>query len=139
VEEALGRPIQQANIVACTNSRLEDLEDAAAILAGRRVHPGVKLYVVPASRPVQIEAMRRGVLQAILEAGGVLGIPGCDGCSGGSHFAVAADGEQVITTANRNFRGRVANPEAFIYLASPATVAASALEGKIADCRKYAR
>ncbi|MFZ4438557.1 MAG: 3-isopropylmalate dehydratase large subunit [Syntrophales bacterium] len=139
VEEALGKPIQQANIVACTNSRLEDLEIAASILSGRRVHPGVRLYVVPASRPVQMEALRRGFLQTLLEAGAIMGIPGCDACSGGSHFGVAADGDHVITTANRNFRGRVANPEAFIYLASPATVAASAVEGKIADCRKYMR
>jgi 3-isopropylmalate/(R)-2-methylmalate dehydratase large subunit len=139
VEEAMGKPIQQANIVACTNSRLEDLGIAAAILSGRRIHPDVKLYVVPASRTVQLQAMRSGMLQAIMEAGGILGVPGCDACSGGSHFGVAADGEHVITTANRNFRGRVANPEAFLYLASPATVAASALEGKIADCRKYLR
>jgi 3-isopropylmalate/(R)-2-methylmalate dehydratase large subunit len=139
VEEVLGKPIQQANIVACTNSRLEDLEIAASILAGRRIHPGVRLYVVPASRPVQFEALKRGFLQTIMEAGGILGIPGCDGCSGGSAFGVGADGDHVITTANRNFRGRVQNPEVFLYLGSPATVAASALEGKIADCRKYMR
>ncbi len=139
VEKALGIPIEQANIVACTNSRLEDLEIAASILSGRRIHSGVKLYVVPASRPIQIEAIRRGIMQTILEAGGVMGVPGCEGCSGGSNFGVAADGDHVITTANRNFRGRVANPQAFIYLASPATVAASALEGKIVDCRKYVR
>ena len=137
VEEALGTPIQQANIVACTNSRLEDLEVAASILAGKRVHPDVRLYVTPASKRVQMEALRRGILQTLLEAGAIVGVPGCDGCSGGANFAVAADGNSVITTANRNFRGRVANPEAFLYLASPATVAASALEGKIADCRKY--
>jgi 3-isopropylmalate/(R)-2-methylmalate dehydratase large subunit len=139
VEEALGTPIQQANIVACTNSRLEDLEVAASILSGKHVHPDVKLYVVPASRSVQLEAMRRGTLQAILDAGGILGVPGCGACSGGAAFGVPGDGERVITTANRNFQGRVVNPKAFLYLASPATVAASALEGKIADCRKYVR
>ena len=139
LEEAIDIPIQQANIVACTNSRLEDLEIAASILVGRCVHPGVRLYVVPASRLIHLEAMRRGILQSIIEAGGILGVPGCDACSGGSNFGVAADGDNVITTANRNFRGRVANPEASLYLASPATVAASALEGKIADCRKYLR
>ncbi len=137
VEEALGTPIQQANIVACTNSRLEDLEVAASILAGKRVHRDVQLYVTPASKRVQMEALRKGILQTLMEAGAVVGVPGCDGCSGGANFAVAADGNNVITTANRNFRGRVANPEAFLFLASPATVAASALEGKIADCRKY--
>jgi 3-isopropylmalate/(R)-2-methylmalate dehydratase large subunit len=139
VEEALGTPIQQANIVACTNSRLEDLETAASILSGKHVHPDVKLYVVPASRSVQLEAMRRGILQAILDAGGILGVPGCGACSGGAAFGVPGDGEHVITTANRNFQGRVVNPKAFLYLASPATVAASAVEGKIADCRKYVR
>ncbi len=139
LEEALGTPIQQANIVACTNSRLEDLEIAASILSGRHIFPGMKLFVVPASKPVQLEAMRRGFLQAIMEAGGVVGVPGCQACSGGSNFGVPADGDHVITTANRNFRGRVDNPRALLYLASPATVAASALEGKIADCRKYMR
>jgi 3-isopropylmalate/(R)-2-methylmalate dehydratase large subunit len=137
VEEVAGTPIQQANIVACTNTRLEDLEVAASILAGRKVHPYVRLYVVPASRRVQAEAFRRGILQALLEAGAMLGIPGCAGCSGGAHFAVPGDGENVITTANRNSRGRTSNPNSSIYLASPATVAASALEGKIADCRTY--
>ena len=137
VGEVLGTPIQRANLVACTNSRLEDLEIAASILRGRRVHRDVQMYVVPASRRIQWEAMRRGVLQTFLEAGAIMGVPGCDACSGGSCFGVAADGENVITTANRNFKGRVANPEAFIYLASPATVAASALEGRIADCRNY--
>jgi 3-isopropylmalate/(R)-2-methylmalate dehydratase large subunit len=137
VEKVLGTPIQRANLVACTNTRLEDLEIAASILAGKKVYPGVQLYVVPASKRVQMEAMRRGILQAIMEAGGILGVPGCDACSGGSCFGVAGDGENVITSSNRNFKGRVANPEAFLYLGSPATVAASALEGRIADCRKY--
>ncbi|MHB8992982.1 MAG: 3-isopropylmalate dehydratase large subunit [Chloroflexota bacterium] len=137
VEEVLGTPIQRANLVACTNSRLEDLEVAASIVAGKRIHPNLQFYVVPASKRVQMEALRRGILQTLLEAGAIMGVPGCDACSGGSCFGVGGDGENVITTANRNFRGRVANPEAFLYLASPATVAASALEGKIADPRKY--
>jgi len=139
VEEVLGTPIQQANLVACTNSRLEDLEAAASILAGKRVHPDVTMYVTPASNRVQMEALRKGILQSLMEAGAIVGVPGCGGCSGGANFAIAADGNNVITTANRNFRGRVANPEAFLFLASPATVAASALEGRIADCRKYLR
>lgn len=137
VEELLGTPIQQANIVACTNSRLEDLEITARILSGRQIHRDVQLYVSPASKETQMEAMRLGYIQAIMEAGGVIGVPGCGGCSGGSAFAVPADGANVITTANRNFKGRTSNPAAFLYLASPATAAASALEGKIADPRKY--
>lgn len=139
IEDALGIPIQQANIVACTNSRLEDLEIAASILAGNHVYPGVRLYVVPASKPVYLEAVRCGILPTLMEAGAIVGVPGCQGCSGGSCFGVPADGDNVVTTANRNFRGRLANPAAFLYLASPATVAASALEGRIADCRKYVR
>lgn len=139
VEEVLGTPIQQANIVACTNSRLEDLEVAASILAGKHVHPDVQFYVVPASGRIQREAMRRGIIATLLDAGAILGTPGCGACSGSSCFGVPADGANVITTANRNFKGRTANPESFLYLGSPATVAASALEGKIADCRKYLR
>jgi 3-isopropylmalate/(R)-2-methylmalate dehydratase large subunit len=137
VEEVVGTPIQQANLAACTNSRLEDLEVAARILAGKRVHKDVEFYVVPASRRVQLEAMRLGIIETLLEAGAIVGVPGCGACSGGSCFGVPADGANVLTTANRNFRGRLANPEAFLFLASPATVAASALEGKIADPRKY--
>lgn len=139
VGEVLGTPIQQANLATCTNSRLEDLEVAASILAGRHVHPDVRLYVTPASRQVLKEAMRGGILATIVEAGGILGVPGCDGCVGGSAFAIPADGENVVTTASRNFRGRLGNPQAFLYLASPATVAASALDGKIADPRRYLR
>ncbi len=137
IEEVLGTPVQQANLVACTNSRLEDLEVAASILEGKRVHPDVRMYVVPASSRVQAEAFRRGILQVLVDAGAMLGIPGCAGCSGGANFAVPADGENVLTTANRNFLGRISNPDSFIYLGSPATVAASALEGKIADPRRY--
>jgi 3-isopropylmalate/(R)-2-methylmalate dehydratase large subunit len=137
IEEVLGTPIQQANLAACTNTRLEDLEIAASILAGKHVHRDVRFYVVPASHRVQVEAYRKGILQALTDAGAMLGIPGCAGCSGGANFGVPADGENVISTANRNFLGRISNPESFIYLGSPATVAASALEGKIADPRKY--
>jgi len=137
IEEVVGTPVQQANLVACTNTRLEDLEIAASILAGKHVHSDVRFYVVPASNRVQAEAFRRGILQTLVDAGAMLGIPGCAGCSGGANFAVPADGENVITTANRNFLGRISNPESFIYLGSPATVAASALEGKIADPRRY--
>jgi 3-isopropylmalate/(R)-2-methylmalate dehydratase large subunit len=137
IEEIGDIPIQQATLASCTNGRLEDLTVAAKILKGRKVHPGVRFLVVPASRSVLIEGMRNGVIQTLVEAGAVIRSTGCAGCSGGAVFGVPGSGENVIYTANRNFKGRTGNPESFLYLGSPATVAASAIEGKIADCRKY--
>ncbi len=137
IEEIGDIPIQQANLISCTNGRLDDLIAAAKVLKGKRVHPGVRFLVVPASRMVLLEGMRMGVIQVLVEAGAVLRNASCAGCSGGAAFGIPAEGENVISTANRNFKGRLGNAKAFIYLASPATVAASALEGKIADCRKY--
>ncbi|MEJ5185572.1 MAG: 3-isopropylmalate dehydratase large subunit [Candidatus Geothermincolales bacterium] len=135
VEEVEGTEIHQAVLGTCTNGRLEDLKVAAGILAGKRVHPGVRLVIAPASREVLLEGMRKGVIQALVEAGGALVTPGCGPCVG-THNGVPADGEVVISTANRNFKGRMGNANAFIYLASPATVAASALEGRITDPRR---
>jgi 3-isopropylmalate/(R)-2-methylmalate dehydratase large subunit len=135
--EAIGDvPIQIANLVSCTNGRLDDLAVAAKILKGKKVHPSVRLLIVPASRMVLLEGMRAGIIQT-LEAGGVLRNARCAGCSGGAAFGTPGTGENVISTANRNFKGRLGNAKAFIYLASPATVAASAIEGKITDCRRY--
>jgi 3-isopropylmalate/(R)-2-methylmalate dehydratase large subunit len=138
VEELEGTEIQQAFLGTCTNGRLNDLEVAARILKGKKVHSNVRFIVAPASREVFLEAMRRGIIETLVEAGAAVVTPGC-GCCVGTHNGVPADGEVVISTANRNFKGRMGNPNAFIYLASPATVAASALEGKIADPRKYLR
>ncbi|MDI6874851.1 3-isopropylmalate dehydratase large subunit [Candidatus Solincola sp.] len=135
VEEVEGIPIQEAVIGTCTNGRLEDLEEAARILAGRRVSPEVRLVVAPASRQVLLRAMEKGVIQRLVEAGAALVTPGCGPCVG-THNGVPADGENVISTANRNFKGRMGNAKAFIYLASPATVAASAVAGKITDPRR---
>ncbi len=135
VEEVEGTPIQEAFIGTCTNGRLEDLETAARILAGRRVSPGVRLIVAPASRRVLMDAMDAGIAQRLIEAGAALVTPGCGPCVG-THNGVPADGETVISTANRNFKGRMGNAGAFIYLASPATVAASAVAGKITDPRR---
>lgn len=137
VKELAGTPIQQAVLGTCTNGRLEDFREAARVLRGRRVAPGVQLFVTPASRQVLQGAMREGLLELFLDAGAVLGTPGCGGCTGGSGFAIPADGVNMITTANRNFKGRTGNNKAFIYLASPATVMASAIEGMIADPRPY--
>ena len=135
VEEVEGTPVQEAVIGTCTNGRLEDLEVAARILAGRRVSPQVRLIIAPASRQVFLEAMEKGIVQRLIEAGAVFVTPGCGPCVG-THNGVPSDGERVISTANRNFKGRMGNAEAFIYLASPATVAASAVAGKITDPRR---
>lgn len=135
VEEVEGTPIQEAVIGTCTNGRLEDLREAARILAGRRVSPDVRLIVAPASRQVFVDAMEAGIVRRLIEAGAAFVTPGCGPCVG-THNGVPSDGERVISTANRNFKGRMGNANAFIYLASPATVAASAVAGKITDPRR---
>ncbi len=136
VEEVEGISIQQAFLGTCTNGRLEDLKIAASILKNRSIHPEVRFIVAPASRRIYLEAIKEGILKTLIEAGAVLVTPGC-GCCVGTHNGVPSKGENVISTANRNFKGRMGNPDSFIYLASPATVAASAVEGKIADPRRY--
>jgi homoaconitate hydratase family protein len=136
VREVEGKPFHQALIGTCTNGRLEDLEVAAGILNGRKVNPSVRALVLPASREVYVEAMRRGLLEVLSEAGCVILNPGCGPCLG-AHEGLLAAGEVVVSTSNRNFRGRMGNRDSEIYLASPATAASSALEGKITDPRKH--
>ena len=136
VEEVLGTPIAEGLIGTCTNGRIEDMRAAAGVLAGRKVATGVRLIVAPASREVMLVALREGLIGVFVEAGAAVMCPGCASCVG-THQGVPGDGENVISTANRNFKGRMGNPEAFIYLASPATVAASCVEGVIADPRRY--
>jgi 3-isopropylmalate/(R)-2-methylmalate dehydratase large subunit len=136
LKEIAGTPIHEAVIGTCTNGRLEDLEIAAAILKGRRIAPDMRLIVIPASRSILLEAMARGVMRTLVEAGAMVLTPGCGPCVG-VHGGVPADGENVLSTANRNFKGRMGNPQANIFLGSPAAAAAAALEGKIADPRKY--
>lgn len=134
VTEIAGIPIQQAFLGTCTNARLEDLAAAAEIVRGRHVAPGVRLIVIPASSVVLNEALRLGYIGTLLEAGAVLGVPGCGPCMG-NHMGIPAPQEVTISTANRNFRGRMGTPDAPIYLASPTVVAASAIAGVIADPR----
>lgn len=136
VGEVAGTAIQQAVLGTCTNGRIEDLRIAAGILQGRQVHPEVRFIVAPASRRIFLEAMDEGLIQSLVRAGAAVVTPGCGPCVG-THNGIPADGENVITTANRNFKGRMANSKAFIYLASPATVAASALTGVITDPREF--
>jgi len=128
--------IDEAYIGTCTNGRLEDLKIAADILRGRRIKKGIKFIVAPASRNIFLEALKKGIIDTLVKAGAVLVAPGCGPCVG-THNGIPADGEVVISCANRNFKGRMGNPNAFIYLASPATVAASALTGRITDPRRF--
>jgi 3-isopropylmalate/(R)-2-methylmalate dehydratase large subunit len=126
-----GQHVDMAFIGTCTNGRLEDLAAAAEVLSGRHVHPDVRMLIVPASSQVYYHALKKGLLDTLVEAGAMIGVPGCGPCMG-NHLGIPAKGEVVISSANRNFRGRMGEPEAFIYLADPAVVAASAVVGAIA-------
>lgn len=138
VSEVAGTPIQQAYLGTCTNGRLEDLRIATEIIGDRNINRDVRFIVAPASKQIYLDAMNEGIIQRLVRAGAAVVTPGCGPCVG-THNGVPSDGENVISTANRNFRGRMGNSNAFIYLASPATVAASAVEGKITDPREHVR
>ena len=128
--------IDEAFLGTCTNGRIDDFKVAAKILNKRKVHPQLKLIIAPSSREVYLEALKLGLIEVFIKAGAAIVAPGCGPCVG-THNGVPSDGEVVISTANRNFKGRMGNPSAFIYLASPATVAASAIKGYISDPRVY--
>ena len=134
VGEVLGTRVHQVVVGSCTNGRLDDLQVVARILKGRRVADGTRMLVFPASWRVYSEALRTGVLQDLVDAGAVVCNPGCGPCLG-VHQGALADGETALATTNRNFKGRMGNPKAEVYLCSPAVAAASALAGVITDPR----
>ena len=122
--------IDQAVIGSCTNGRIEDLEVAAKVLKGRKVHPRVRLIVIPGSQEVYLEALRRGLIETFIQAGAAVSTPTCGPCLGG-YMGVLASGERCISTTNRNFVGRMGSPDSEVYLSNPAIAAASAILGRI--------
>lgn len=135
VAEVAGTPINQALIGTCTNGRLEDFREAAAILKGHKVPKNFQLLIIPASQMIYLQAMKEGLIETFIHAGANILSPSCGPCLGTGQ-GIPADNYNVISTANRNFKGRMGNKNANIYLASPATVAASAIAGKITDPRE---
>jgi 3-isopropylmalate/(R)-2-methylmalate dehydratase large subunit len=124
--------VDQAMIGACTNGRLEDLQIAAHIIKGRKIHPKVRCIVIPGSQEVYLQALRLGLIETFVEAGAVFSTPTCGPCLGG-HMGILAAGERSVATSNRNFRGRGGHVESELYLASPAVAAASAILGRLAS------
>lgn len=135
VSELAGLQIHQAFLGTCTNGRLSDLQAAAEILRGKRIAKGFRMLVIPASSSILHEAMADGTLETLVDAGAMLAPPGCGPCLG-AHMGLLAAGERCISTANRNFKGRMGSRESEIYLANPMTVAATALTGVLTDPRE---
>lgn len=136
IKDYLGTPVDQAFLGTCTGGRLEDIAVAAKILKGKKIHKNTRMLVVPASMETQMEAIRLGYMQDLLEAGCTFVTPGCAACLG-THEGLIAEGETCITSSSRNFPGRMGHKQGKIFLASPATVAASALHGVITDPTPY--
>jgi len=136
VREVSAIPIDQAYLGSCTNGRIEDLRIAAQILKNRTVARGTRMIVVPATTEIWKQANREGLLDIFMSAGATVSTPTCGACLGG-YMGILAAGERCISSTNRNFVGRMGSPKSEVYLASPATVAASAITGKITDPRPY--
>jgi 3-isopropylmalate/(R)-2-methylmalate dehydratase large subunit len=138
IDEVAGTRVHQIVIGSCTNGRLDDLEVAARILRGKNVAAGTRMLVFPASGRIYAQALERGLIGDLLGAGAVVMNPGCGPCLG-VHQGALGDGETALSTTNRNFKGRMGNPSAEVYLCSPAVAAASALTGVVTDPRKGAQ
>lgn len=130
VSEVAGTTIDQVVIGSCTNGRMEDLEIAAEILRGKKVHPEVRLIVFPGTQEIYLEALRKGIIEVFIESGAAVSTPTCGPCLGG-HMGILARGERALATTNRNFVGRMGDPGSEVYLSSPAVAAASAIKGAI--------
>ncbi len=134
IGEVKGTKIDQVVLGSCTNGRLDDLEIAARIVRGKKIHPDVRMLILPATRSIYLQAMRKRYLGTFMEAGAVVLNPGCGPCLG-AHQGILAAGERCLATTNRNFKGRMGSPESEVYLASPAVAAATAIKGEITDPR----
>ncbi|MBZ9571379.1 3-isopropylmalate dehydratase large subunit [Methanobrevibacter sp. TMH8] len=130
ISNVLGTHIDQGFIGSCTNGRLEDLEQAAKVLKGKKIHDDVRLIVSPASSEIYEKAMEQGIMKTFIESGAIICNPGCGPCLGG-HMGVLTEGEVSISTTNRNFKGRMGDPNSEVYLANPGVVASSAIKGFI--------
>jgi 3-isopropylmalate/(R)-2-methylmalate dehydratase large subunit len=137
IQEVAGKQVNQIVIGSCTNGRLDDIQIAARILEGKKVARNVRMLVFPASARIYRQALKDGTLSTLMDAGAVVMNSGCGPCLG-VHQGALADGDVALATTNRNFKGRMGNPSAEVYLCSPAVAAASALTGKITDPRKGA-
>jgi 3-isopropylmalate/(R)-2-methylmalate dehydratase large subunit len=131
VSAVAGLAIDQAFVGSCTNGRISDLREAAALLRGRTVHPDVRLIIIPATQQIYGQAMREGLFEIFLAAGAAVSTPTCGPCLGG-HMGILAKGERAVATSNRNFIGRMGHTESEVFLANPAVTAASAVLGRIA-------
>jgi len=127
--------IDQVVIGSCTNGRIDDLAQAAKIIAGRKIHPDVRAIIIPGTQEVYMEAIKRGFVSQFVEAGAVVSTPTCGPCLGG-YMGILAAGERCVSTTNRNFRGRMGHVDSEVYLSSPAVAAASAILGRIAEPRE---
>ncbi|HHX24380.1 MAG: 3-isopropylmalate dehydratase large subunit [Tepidanaerobacteraceae bacterium] len=138
VDEAENITIDQVVIGSCTNGRIEDMRMAAKVIKGNKVHPYVRLIVIPATQKVYMDMIKEGITEAFIDAGAVVSTPTCGPCLGG-YMGILAKGERAISTTNRNFVGRMGHPESEVYLSSPAVAAASAIRGRITHPREVSK